>query len=112
EPALELPAPRAVPSAAAIEAERKLAVQERRHGIRAMSAAAVLGLGVGLGLLVLARPFAEPAPGPATASADVEMPVVASAADAAPATPPAPAVNQALATLLADRPPLEAKRSG
>jgi hypothetical protein len=112
EPALELPAPRAVPSAAAIEAERKLAAQERRRGIRAMSAAAVLGLGVGLGLLGLARPFAEPAPGPATASADVEMPVVASAADAAPATPPAPAVNQALATLLADRPPLEAKRSG
>ena len=34
--------------------------RERARGIRAVSAAALLGLGVGLGLIVLIRPFAEP----------------------------------------------------
>lgn len=110
-PVTELPPPRAVPSPAAIEAERKLAARERSRGIRTMSAAAVLGLGVGLGLLVVARPFAEPPP-PSTASVDVEAPALASTADDAAPPPPPATVDRALATLLADRPKLEAKRSG
>ena len=72
--------------------------QERARGIRAMSAAAVLGLGVGLGLLVLIRPFAESVSAPVqetaeTVVADAAPPLVHAAADPAGA---------ALATLLAE----------
>ena len=98
------------PSTAAVIDDRRRAGDER-GGLRAMSLAAVLGLGVGLGLLVLARPFAEPTPAPATAVVDDPVPVAIASADGAASGAGAPgAVDEALATLLADPP--EVQHSG
>ena len=93
---------RSLPGAGAA-AERTLAAQERGRGIRAMSAAVVLGLGVGLGLLVLLRPFAEEPT--TTAGLDLDPPASFQSAEA-PTLPASPerdsGVDEALATLLAE----------
>lgn len=103
--------PAAWPSPA-VARDRKAEVEERRRGIRAMTAAAVLGLGVGLGLLVLIRPFtdsgasttAAPAPGPEAPVLAAAPPSAAPERIAASGTGSGNPVNQALATLLADPP--------
>jgi hypothetical protein len=101
------PAGRPAPVVAAIH-DRKAAVEERGRGIRAMTAAAVLGLGVGLGILVLIRPFVDSGtPSVAASVSGTPAPVVAALPDTqGPATAPRAGsqVNQALATLLTDPP--------
>ena len=102
------PAGRQPTMAAAIH-DRKAEVAERGRGIRAMTAAAVLGLGVGLGVLVLVRPFVDPGnPDVAASVAGTPAPVVASlpTTESGPAAAPGAGshVDLALATLLADPP--------
>jgi hypothetical protein len=91
----------ALPGPVAIEAQGAIA-GERGRGFRAMSAAAVLGLGVGLGLLVLFRPVGD-GPAPVTAAAETPAPALAQVVDRPETAAPGPG-DDALATLLADRP--------
>jgi hypothetical protein len=93
------------PSVASVH-DRGAEADERGRGIRAMTAAAMLGLGVGLGILVLVRPFVDSG-APAVVASETPAQQVAALSEAdRPATAPragAP-VNQALATLLTDPP--------
>jgi hypothetical protein len=74
-------------------------------GLRALAVAALLGLGVGLGLVVVIRPFAGPAATPIATAQPQEPP---DAADTAAPGGAGGSVKQALATLLADPPPVAA----
>jgi hypothetical protein len=107
------PSPRPAAARAEVAAsveEYKAEVRERRRGVRAMTAAAVLGLGVGLGLIVLIRPFAGSGETTVAATAPDAPAVVAAASPATEAPAPAPAdtaprpADGTLAALMSDAP--------